>query len=178
MPAQSVRNSENQELSIGDCLADTKRQLKHVIDVSEESANKTMDLVEGLLSILKELIKGSDMLQENYLILSKKQDLKNSPEQFEPIVDFMININEHSATMRKGLNTVMETQGFQDINGQVINRVINLLDEMETSLDESSFHTPISLNKTQGEGPSIDNNKETHCTEQNDVDDLLANLGL
>ncbi|RLA14564.1 MAG: hypothetical protein DRQ52_03800 [Gammaproteobacteria bacterium] len=178
MPAELARNSDDPGMSIEACLTDTRHQLEHVIEVSENSANQTMDLVENLLAILKELIESSDQLQTHYLKLSVDEAVGGAAEQNIPIINFMTHLNQHSATMRKGLNTVMETQGFQDITGQVINRVIGLLNEMEKSLDETTFKTPILVNKLQGEGPSIIPDKDTHCTEQNDVDDLLADLGL
>jgi chemotaxis protein CheZ len=165
------------ETSISEGLIDTRNQLIHVVQVTEKSANKTLDLVENLLTILKELIESSDQLRNQCIDLSEEPVFQREREQKEHLLTFMAQLSDHSDTMRRGLTTVMETQGFQDISGQIINRVITLLEGMEGSLGQGASTAPTPATNN-GSGPAINPDKNIHCHEQEDVDDLLAGLGL
>lgn len=179
-PIQSVINHglTAHEISVAEGLADTRRQLGHVVKVTEDSANKTMDLVENLLTILRDLIESSEQIKSRCLSISADPRFQSTPEQNQLLLSFIAHLHTHSNTMRQGLNTVMETQGFQDISGQILNRVVALLANMENSLSDSAAGTPITPSTRSGSGPAIDASNDTHCNEQGDVDALLADLGI
>ena len=81
-------------------------------------------------------------------------------------------------------------QGFQDLTGQVIRRVIELVKEVEDSLvnmltmfgepeiKQSPQKTEKKTDKVEAEGPIIDAaGRDDVVSGQDDVDDLLSSLG-
>jgi chemotaxis protein CheZ len=88
--------------------------------------------------------------------------------------------------VQEGLNEILMAQGFQDITGQIIKRVIDLVQDLETSMvelirisggkstgaekvDEPSLPGPVV--------PGVDDKKGDVAASQDDVDDLLSSLG-
>ena len=98
-----------------------------------------------------------------------------------------------SAKLTQLLTEVLMAQGYQDLTGQVIRRVIDLVKEVEESLvnmltmfgerDGSEQTKPLSpeADKAEGvkaEGPIIDaETRDDVVSGQDDVDDLLSSLG-
>jgi chemotaxis protein CheZ len=77
-------------------------------------------------------------------------------------------------------------QGFQDITGQIIKRVIELVHDLETSMVElirvagSKGTESKMVNEPDLPGPivpGIDDKKGGIATNQDDVDDLLSSMG-
>ncbi|MEC9169813.1 MAG: protein phosphatase CheZ, partial [Pseudomonadota bacterium] len=91
------------------------------------------------------------------------------------------------------LTEVLMAQGYQDLTGQVIRRVIDLVKEVEDSLvnmltmfgerdgAEQTKPSSVKADKVDGveaEGPIIDADKRDDVVSgQDDVDDLLSSLG-
>ena len=81
----------------------------------------------------------------------------------------------------------MVAQDYQDLTGQVIRRVITLVQDVEENLVHliKMFGSTEEYQKAQkqdvkhegAEGPVIDKTREDVLTSQDDVDDLLSSLG-
>jgi chemotaxis protein CheZ len=88
--------------------------------------------------------------------------------------------------MKNNLNDVLMAQDFQDLTGQIITRVITLVEEVEGNLVElirltgDRFAKPVEDKEadTVAEGPHVPGvgNKDV-VANQDDVDDLLSSLG-
>jgi chemotaxis protein CheZ len=91
-------------------------------------------------------------------------------------------------------NSILMAQGFQDLTGQVIKKVIALVQEVEerlvdlvrvasqveelTGLVKAVEQQPSEVNKIEAEGPQIKPEMRTDVVKgQDDVDDLLSSLG-
>ena len=88
--------------------------------------------------------------------------------------------------MQKGLNDILMAQGFQDITGQVIRRVIKLVEELESNLVDliriSGGMTETSKKTVKPDlpgpvVPGVDDKSDDIANSQDDVDDLLSSLG-
>jgi len=100
---------------------------------------------------------------------------------------------EQSAKLTQLLTEVLMAQGYQDLTGQVIRRVIDLVKEVEDSLvnmltmfgepeTSEQTKTPVETVKkidgVEAEGPIIDaDTRDDVVSGQDDVDDLLSSLG-
>ena len=127
---------------------------------------------------------------ENRWTKFKKKEL--SAEEFRNLAADMSEFFAHSkdvmTELSSNLNTVLMAQDFQDLTGQIIRRVITLVEDVESNL--------VNLIRLQGDGPStVTESKpaeptgklegpqvpgkeaEDVMTNQDDVDDLLASLG-
>ena len=84
---------------------------------------------------------------------------------------------EHEATVdaiRSRLSAMVEAQSFQDLTGQIIQRVIHLIRSLQSGLgDIQAMHG----NDAKGHGPAVSGVDPPAAT-QDEANDLLANLGI
>ncbi len=104
-------------------------------------------------------------------------------QELSDYFDYSVNSLE---TIHGGLNEVLMAQGFQDITGQIIRRVIDLVHNLENSMVEL---IRISGGSTDRGGdarepelpgpvvPGIDDREGETAASQDEVDDLLSSLG-
>jgi chemotaxis protein CheZ len=172
-------------------IPDAKERLHYVIAMTEQAANQTLTVVEDLLPV-------SDQLSEQAQTLSVKWGRFLDREM--PLEEFKAMSHEISAhfdyskqtlqQIQSGLTDILMAQGFQDITGQIIRRVIDLVQDLETSMVKlisfSSLHS--GMVKTNAEEntphdlpgpvvPGVDDKTGDVATNQVDVDDLLSSLG-
>lgn len=169
-------------------IPDAQSRLNYVIEMTEQAANKTMDAVEFSLPVADKINDSLSNLQPKWqqvmsepTALSEFKDLCHDTHTFvtEAMVDAE-QLNEH-------LKAVLMAQDFQDLTGQVIRRVIQLVQEVEENLIRmlKVFGEPESTEATvaekcgmEAEGPVVDaDTREDVVSGQDDVDDLLSSLG-
>jgi len=172
-------------------IRDVQSRLMYVIDATEEAANKTMDLVETCMPIAERLHSGIVAVLPDWKNLMSRQ-LKLG--EFNQLCQQLDNILENgridTGKLSELLTEVLMAQGYQDLTGQVIRRVIKLVKEVEDNLvymltmfgrTESNDKTNSSLDPAdsiKAEGPILDAvGREDVVSDQDDVDDLLSSLG-
>ncbi len=173
-----------------DDIPDAKERLSYVMNMTEQAANKTMDAVDSSLPLadkinnsLTELKPEWDKLMQRQIQLGEFKSLCYS------INEFMETAEKDSAQLHLNMTEIMMAQDFQDLTGQVIKRVIELVKEVEDSLIHllTVFGEPES-NKANEEEKTVDNNgvegpiidaetREDAVSSQDEVDDLLSSLG-
>lgn len=176
-----------------DDIPDAKKRLNHVIDMTEQAANKTMDAVENCLPIADELNSHLQSILPNWQKLMSR-DLKVG--EFKALCHnldgFLHQATGNSATLHARLTEVLMAQDYQDLTGQILRRVIELVREVEDSLiglltafgqtNLSMEERPAVVKKPkaghEAEGPIIDAaERDDVVSGQDDVDDLLSSLG-
>jgi len=173
-------------------IPDAKERLNHVITMTEEAADKTLTAVEAAIPLSDEIKANGLELQARW---DKFKDRKLSVEEFRELSkdldNFFPQITEGSVILNDKLNEILMAQGFQDLTGQIIRRVITLVQDVEQGLVDlikmSSVPEASKAGKkatqegleTTAEGPVIPG--VAHASEtldgQDDVDDLLSSLG-
>ncbi len=171
-------------------IPDAKDRLEYVITMTEKAANTAMAVIEEGSPVAEKLGAEASVLKAQWQKFRKRElsadELRSMGHDVEAFFD------ESELMMSKllsGFTEILMAQDFQDLTGQIIRQVINLVDEIETNLVE--------LVKIQGEtqakeepvkkdeeetvlaGPQVPG-KETSddvMKGQDDVDDLLASLG-
>lgn len=171
-------------------IPDAKERLNFVISHTEEAANKTMDAVEAIFPVVNGIQKQISTVNPLWQKLMHN-DLDVS--EFKALcqdIDVLLRTTEKDASKIHSLMTdVLMAQDFQDLTGQVIRKVIDLVREVEESLiymltafgisseNNKSDHLP-KLGKNLVEGPIINSdNRQDIVSGQDDVDDLLSSLG-
>ncbi len=127
-------------------------QLQFVISKTEEAANKTMAMVEKYILEM-------DTLAEKIRAISGNEDSVNYLKKFK---------NQ----MEDDLTEILTTQSFQDITGQIINKVIKLVGDLEDELVKliANFGFKIESDASKKE-------KVSTQVSQEDVDNLLKEFG-
>ncbi|NKF21709.1 protein phosphatase CheZ [Solimonas marina] len=149
----------------GDGMPDARDRLQHVVRMTEQAAHRTLDLVDQLRVDTRAVTRGADALPDD-----------------DPTRAMLLH---HAETMRERLNQLSMAQEYQDITGQIIKRIITLVDDVEAALLEllgthaSQLKTgatmPIADTKTGLAGPAMPGQI---TTSQQDADALLASLGV
>ena len=165
-----------------------KERLNYVISMTEKAADTTLNAIEEIIPISEELDGKSQELNRKWMRFRKKEmPLSEFNDLSNDLADYFLNSTNSLQTMQVSLNEVLMAQSFQDITGQIIKRVINLVQEVELSMVEliritggkfidGEFQS--SSIKTELAGPAIPGLKEgDQVDSQDDVDDLLSSLG-
>ena len=176
----------------GQDIPDAKERLNYVIEMTDKAANKTMDAVDNCLPIADKLITDLDAVKPNWSNLMTRDLALGDFEKLCHQIDGLIEDPSSSAlTLRSSLTDILMAQDFQDLTGQMIRRVIELVHEIESKLvdiltvcrsDEEksvSEQTPDAVQKDiKAEGPIMDAEaRDDVVNGQDDVDDLLSSLG-
>lgn len=171
-------------------IPDARQRLSYVIEMTQKSADRTLNAVEETMPVAEKISEQAGQLSATWQRFRRRE---LSVEQFRDlsasIEKFLGEIEQDSNTMRNNLNDVLMAQEFQDLTGQIITRVITLVEEVEGNLAEllritgDRFVNPADApaeeeNDTSPEGPQVPGvgGKDVMAS-QDDVDDLLSSLG-
>lgn len=178
-------------------IPDAQTRLTYVIEATEEAANKTMDLVDSCMPIAEKLHDGIvKVIPEWDKLIARELQLGEFNLLVKEMDSFLKDGSEDSAKLTGLLTEVLMAQGYQDLTGQVIRRVIELVKEVEDNLvymltmfggvePKSGAEVVEMPNKSENEadmikaeGPILDaDSREDVASDQDDVDDLLSSLG-
>ncbi|MDT8384986.1 MAG: protein phosphatase CheZ [Gammaproteobacteria bacterium] len=173
-----------------DEIPDARSRLRHVITLTQKSADRSLTAVENTLPRCDELSGKISELGKAWQNFKRRE---MSVEQFRELSTkletFFSEAEEETSAIRSGLNEVMMAQDFQDLTGQIITRVIELVEEVEGNLVElvrltGVRKTPSTTNDNdraeaiKAEGPHVPGLGDNKVVNgQDDVDDLLSSLG-
>ena len=167
-------------------IPDAKERLSYVISATQHAADTTLGAIEEVLPLAQSLTGQAtqfsqqwDRFRQREMPYTEFKSLSHELSRyFEKTVADM-------QTMNQKLNDILMAQEFQDITGQIIKRVLNLVQEVEKSLVElirlsgERFTVCESVeNELELAGPmipGIDNGDSVGS--QDEVDDLLSSLG-
>lgn len=106
-------------------IPNASEQLKSITIDTEKATNSIMDLTEDLLDSTDE----SETLLEEL----KKHIMEKSEDQ-ESALALISRLDEKNSTRRTNLMQIFENLSFQDLTGQKINKIITLVQEVETRI--------------------------------------------
>lgn len=175
-------------------IPDAQSRLNYVIETTEQAANTTMDAVETSMPIAEKLLDNIQAIQPDWQkLMSRNIDLSEFKNLCHKVDGMLNTTSEDAEQLNKLLTEVLMAQGYQDLTGQVIRRVIDLVKEVEHSLvnmltvfgmpDVVESGQEITINNKDNEdivaeGPVIDaEGRDDVVSGQDDVDDLLSSLG-
>ncbi|SHO55922.1 protein phosphatase CheZ [Vibrio quintilis] len=173
-----------------DEIPDAKDRLAYVISKTETAANKTMDSVDRCMPIADKLHQSLLSVRPQWNELMRgRVELAEFKALCHRIDDILSQIEGDSTELRSELMEILMAQDFQDLTGQIIRRVIELVNEVEQRLVEiltvfgtanqqeqqiDKSHQPSS----EPEGPIMNpHEREDAVASQDEVDDLLSSLG-
>ncbi|MGF1680390.1 protein phosphatase CheZ [Photobacterium minamisatsumaniensis] len=170
-------------------IPDARDRLSYVIDKTEAAANKTMDAVDSIQPLADKL---GDTLQQVHPQWKRLMGGQIALAEFKSLchgIDHLLNQVEGDSTILRGqLTEIMMAQDFQDLTGQIIRRVIELVHEVEDQLveilkafgmeQEDRTEVLREARVLSPEGPIVNSEvREDVMSTQDDVDDLLSSLG-
>lgn len=186
-----------QEIHTNGCeFNDASNRLNYVIELTQNAAEKTMDMVEESAPISEDLAKEAAILKSEWAKLRKRE---MTPEEFRTLYsrleNFFDEMDTSTSKLNKNLQAIILEQGFQDLTGQVLKRVISLVAEVEENLvslvriagqvesvvglePEKVMEKAQESRDIKGEGPQVKAEERSDVvSSQDEVDDLLSSLG-
>jgi len=171
-------------------IPDAKERLNFVITSTEEAANKTMDAVESIFPVVDNIANQVRAVSPAWAkLMNNEIDLNEFKSLCKDINTLLVTTGKETIHIHSLMTDVLMAQDFQDLTGQVIRKVIDLVREVEDSLINMLTAFGISAEQTQVksspkvgdnlvEGPIVNKeNRDDIVEDQDDVDDLLSSLG-
>lgn len=178
----------NQLHAIVEEIPNARDRLAYVGKMTEDAANKVLNLVDDAKPACDDLASRGKDLGESLQRIASAEDM--SVEKARGLLNvcgsFARRTAEFSEHQRNVLSDIMMAQDFQDLSGQVIKKVIDIISRTEMQLLHLLVDSSEQL-KATADAPAKELNVDTHKLEgpqvaseamqQGDVDDLLASLG-
>ncbi len=167
-------------------IPDAKERLNYVIKMTDEAANQSLGAVESCMPICDNIEENSKQLIDEWKrFIRREMDPKDFRQLSQKVVTFLAVAESDSATLKANLNDVLMAQGFQDLTGQIIRRVIKLVNDVENSLVnliKMSSQRGLGVKdhvekKSELHGPVVPGLDKDSVQNQDEVDDLLSSLG-
>lgn len=182
-------------------IPDARGRLSYIATMTEEAAERTLNAVDRAQPVQDDLEKRSKQLSEQWAHWSEH------PAETDAVKDlvletrtFLDSVPESTAATNKELLDIVMAQDFQDLTGQVIKKLMELVVDIEHQLldllvdshyskedreevrrriyEQASKPAPASGDETSLlNGPQIDPSAEEVVSSQDQVDDLLDELG-
>jgi len=174
-------------------IPDATERLNHVITLTEQAAEKTLSSVETSMALFDDLREKSEKLHENWDRFRKRDmDVDEFRSMSSELDEFFQWLDQKTPEFSSSLSDIMLAQGFQDLTGQIIGRVITLVQDVEEGLvglirmTGKKMNVPGAAEKDKKKdwpdieavGPAVPGvDKGDIVNSQDDVDDLLSSLG-
>ncbi len=166
-------------------MPDTKARLAYVANLTEQAACKVLNATDTAAPVLESVNQNAKNLENrwgklfaNQLDAPALRQLSLDTQQF-----LKVDLPQKNAILHAQLNEIMMAQDFQDLTGQVIKKIIEVAQELESNLMRVLLQVVPETKKTQEvhnmlQGPVISAQGRTDVVvNQEQVDDLLDSLG-
>ncbi|WP_337013562.1 protein phosphatase CheZ [Pantoea sp. AS142] len=172
-------------MDAAEAIPDTRERLNYIVNKTSQAADRALTCVEvarplqdQLNSQAKALTGRWDAWFEEPVELPIARDLVNDTRHF--LDDVPMLADQTNAQLME----IMMAQDFQDLTGQVIQRMMHLIENIENELIQvlienmSGMTLPAAIEpESLKNGPQIDQSQAGVVASQDQVDDLLADLG-
>lgn len=166
-----------------EAIPDARDRLDYVAKMTERAAERALNAVDIAQPIQDQLSKQAGVLHERWNTwFAAPLELGDARELVTDTRNYLATVPEQVQATNAQLMEIMMAQDFQDLTGQVIKKLMDLIKEMESQLLQLLVdNTPIDkrpdLGSTLLNGPKIKPGSPDTLDDQSQVDDLLASLG-
>ncbi|THB64397.1 MAG: protein phosphatase CheZ [Gammaproteobacteria bacterium] len=178
-------------------IPDATERINYVIETTEKAANRTLEAVEQGLPLAIDISDRANYLQDRWeKFKSRDLTVDQFRELSQELESYLLDTVSNGEALREKMNEALMAQEFQDITGQILRKVIEMVQHVEESLvylvkmsagatDLERPKRPVSLSaktsKSDDEldGPVVPGTSTANnvVNGQDEVDDLLSSLG-
>ncbi|HHR5899886.1 TPA: protein phosphatase CheZ [Providencia alcalifaciens] len=161
-------------------IPDGKDRLRYIAQMTAQAAEKTLNGIDVIKPLQVDMNKNAIALQQQWEDAASGEV---SSELRESTQAFLGQVIQDSEVTKAELLEIMMAQDFQDLTGQVVKKMMEVVEEAEKQLLALLMeNTPPEMRvKTQSEsllnGPQINKEGVNVMASQSQVDDLLDELG-
>ena len=163
-------------------IPDTRDRLKYIATMTEQAAERVLNATDKAMPIQDELTEMTKLLSERWHATLGYPALKSEYNLVaEDTIKHLQRIDQGSNETKAILIEIMMAQDFQDLTGQVIKKITQLINEMEKQLmqvlvDFSQIKPTVASNADFS--PAVtDSHLNEASINQSEVDGLLESLG-
>lgn len=163
-------------------IPDVRDRLNYVAQMTEQAAQRVLNATDLASPLQDKIIVGAETLSHEWdtILSSQPQDsvYRNLAEKTQ---NYLVTTKNDAQLTRQQLFEIMMAQDFQDLTGQVVNRVTRLVHDIEQQLVQFLIEFSPEIAETDSgllNGPQVKTEGKTDIvTSQEQVDDLLDSLG-
>ena len=158
-------------------LPDAKLSLEHVLALTEDAAHQTLSAVEAAMPVAASIV-------ASVRAFAREWPAGSAGTSRDAALRGLLGRLEHEGgSLKARLSEVLMAQGFQDLSGQIIRRVAQLVGELDEHLSQFRSESDPGEVRTsdlhRGTGTAVPGvSGAARVSGQQDVDDLLSELGV
>lgn len=166
-----------------DTLPDARQRLAYVVTLTEQAASRSLNAVDVATPVQEALASEAASLSVSWDSIFRGE---SNVEEFRKVAaatrDYLHTVPQRTATTREQLREIVMAQEFQDLTGQVLKRITDLANNLETQLLRLLVeNSPHSVKRPEAlallNGPQTGGATYDVVANQAQVDDLLESLG-
>jgi chemotaxis protein CheZ len=172
-----------------EAIPDARDRLSYVASMTEQAAERALNAVDRAQPIQDDLSSRAEALDQRWAAwFAEPKELDEARELVRDTRAYLGEVPQRTQATNQELLEIMMAQDFQDLTGQVIKRMMDVIREIEQQLVQvlvdnapaGSQAAESSGSKNDGEllnGPQVNPQGEGVMADQDQVDDLLDELG-
>lgn len=166
-------------------IPDARDRLKYVVDMTERAAHRALNAVDAAQPLQEDLARSAKGLTARWdAWFANPIELDQARGLVEDTRSYLGVVPEKASAINSQLMEILMAQDFQDLTGQVIKKMMEVVNEMETQLLQVLIdNVPADRRPAEPVSPSLQNGPQVVAgnpdavSDQSQVDDLLASLG-
>ncbi|ESJ24274.1 MULTISPECIES: protein phosphatase CheZ [Cupriavidus] len=166
-------------------IPDARDRLSYIANMTEKAAERTLNAVELAQPIQADLEKQAEALDKRWEDwFARPVELADARELVLDTRSFLTEVPTQARATGSHLLEIMMAQDFQDLTGQVIKKMMDMIQTLEQELLQMLIdNVPAERRVETGpatlmNGPQVNpEGKHDVVSDQSQVDDLLASLG-
>lgn len=163
-------------------IPDARDRLHYVARMTEQAANRVLNIAENLQPVQEALQNRAIALDERWQAwFDHPVELEEARELVDDTRAMIKEIPQNAKRTQDALLDIIMAQDFQDLTGQVIMKMLHVVTAIETELVQVLIDSVPQERREEAQsllnGPVVDQTKPDIVTSQDQVDDLLDSLG-
>ncbi|KCV34196.1 chemotaxis protein CheZ [Bordetella bronchiseptica 00-P-2730] len=166
-----------------EAIPDARDRLRYVAQMTEQAANRVLNATEAAGPIQDGMARGAQALDERWQQwYDQPLELPQARALVQDTRAFLAAVPQHTQQTQAKLMEIVMAQDFQDLTGQVIMRMMDVVGAIERELLQVLLDNVPQGRRDEANsllnGPQVNpGGKADVVTSQDQVDDLLASLG-
>lgn len=166
-----------------EAIPDARDRLGYVAQMTERAAERALNAVDVAQPIQNKLARDANLLSQRWDVwFASPLELADARELVVDTRSYLSEVPKQTSATNAQLLEIMMAQDFQDLTGQVIKKMMDVIRDMETQLlqlliDNTPTEKRHETSATLLNGPQIKSGSLDAVDNQSQVDDLLASLG-
>ncbi|WBY00582.1 protein phosphatase CheZ [Ramlibacter tataouinensis] len=166
-----------------EAIPDARDRLNYVATMTERAAERALNAIDAAQPIQDELARQASSLHRRWEEwFASPIGLDSARELVLDTRSYLAGVPQQASAINAQLLEIMMAQDFQDLTGQVIKKMMDVVQEVETQLLQLLIdYVPAEKRPEAGSGllngPQVKSGGAEAVVDQAQVDDLLSSLG-